>query len=388
MYPKNFCYEITRFPRSVFFYAPSFAQVSLRENPDPRQEIDQLIQKYQYSKALVLLDQLDDSLSVDVLQRKGSCYLQMGNYDDAIRQYETVLKVDSTDVKALYALGQLYARNKQFMDSYACYETLIANDELNSIYYKQYGIVAVQAHAPALAFANFLRAVELNPGDIEAYTVLGEMLLDVEEYRMADSLLSIALETNSSPQLVFLLAKAQMGEHKYKDAIKTTEQLMVAGDTIPGYARVLGISYFRLDEFEEALSWLKYMLENDYKADWVYFYAGICYQRMDNLDLAIVYLNKAVEEGISKNIGDYYLQLATCYEAAKDFKKAIKFYKVAYEYSKKDILLYHLAVNYDVYYKDKTQAIAYFRKYLDSDDTVKLAREYSRYKLNELEFYR
>jgi len=376
------------FPVLAFFCAPSFAQVSFTENPDPRQEIDQLIQKYQYSKALVLLDQLDDSLSVDVLQRKGSCYLQMGNYDDAIRQYETVLKVDSTDVKALYALGQLYARNKQFMDSYACYETLIANDELNSIYYKQYGIVAVQAHAPALAFANFLRAVELNPGDIEAYTVLGEMLLDVEEYRMADSLLSIALETNSSPQLVFLLAKAQMGEHKYNDAIKTTEQLMVAGDTIPGYARVLGISYFRLDEFEEALSWLKYMLENDYKADWVYFYAGICYQRMDNLDLAIVYLNKAVEEGISKNIGDYYLQLATCYEAAKDFKKAIKFYKVAYEYSKKDILLYHLAVNYDVYYKDKTQAIAYFRKYLDSDDTVKLAREYSRYKLNELEFYR
>jgi hypothetical protein len=71
-----------------------------------------------------------------------------------------------------------------------------------------------------------------------------------------------------------------------------------------------------------------------------------------------------------------------------NFKMAIKYYKAAYEESKSGILLYHLARNYEVYYKDKAQAIAYFKRYLESDDTIKLAREYSRSRLNELEFYR
>ena len=91
---------------------------------------------------------------------------------------------------------------------------------------------------------------------------------------------------------------------------------------------------------------------------------------------------------MSENITQYYVQLAASYENVGDFKSAIKYYKAAYETSKKDILLYHLGRNYDVYYKDKSTAIAYFKRYLDSDDTIKLAKEYTRSRLNELEFYR
>lgn len=83
-----------------------------------------------------------------------------------------------------------------------------------------------------------------------------------------------------------------------------------------------------------------------------------------------------------------YTQLATSYESLKDFKSAIKYYKAAYESSKSDILLYHLARNYDVYYKDKSQAITYYKRYLSSDDTIRIAREYTRLRLDELSVYR
>jgi tetratricopeptide (TPR) repeat protein len=129
---------------------------------------------------------------------------------------------------------------------------------------------------------------------------------------------------------------------------------------------------------------MEYLLGKQIKADWIYYFLGTAYQQVGDPLKAIEYLNLAVEEGISDNIGTYYTQLASAYEEARDFKNAIRNYKAAYETTKTDILLYHLARNYDVYYKDKTQAQIYYRKYLDSGDTIRLAQEYSRQRLNTL----
>jgi tetratricopeptide (TPR) repeat protein len=159
---------------------------------------------------------------------------------------------------------------------------------------------------------------------------------------------------------------------------------MAKGDTIPVYARLLGISYFQLDKHEEVIPWMKYLLKSKQQAEWVYYYMGVSYQQLNMPDTAISYLNKAIEKGISDNISTYYTQLAMSYENIKDFKSAIKYYKAAYESSKSNILLYHLARNYDVYYKDKAQAISYYKRYLSSDDTIKIAREYTRYRLDQL----
>jgi hypothetical protein len=96
-------------------------------------------------------------------------------------------------------------------------------------------------------------------------------------------------------------------------------------------------------------------------------------------------MSRAIESGISENIEVYYSQLARTYEEAKDYKNAIHYYQAAYEKSKTKILLYDLARNYDVYFKDKSTAIAYYKRYLASDDTIKLAREYAKRRLDMLE---
>jgi tetratricopeptide (TPR) repeat protein len=230
--------------------------------------------------------------------------------------------------------------------------------------------------------------VQLNPRDIEAYVLLGNALLEDELYEVADSILTQAAQTHRSPQLRLLLAKAQLGEEKYAAVIRTTEQLMTKGDTIPAYARLLGISYFQLDKFEKVIPCMRFLSRSGLKAEWIYYYMGVSFQQTGQPDSAVAYLNKAIEEGISGNISTYYTQLATSYESLKDFKSAIRYYKAAYESSKSDILLYHLARNYDVYYKDKTQAITYYKRYLSSDDTIRIAREYTRYRLDELSVYR
>jgi tetratricopeptide (TPR) repeat protein len=352
---------------------------------------DKLINNYQFAEALSMLIPAgagDSTVAIDVLQRKGYCLFRMGNYGAAIREFERIIEVDSTNRNALFQLGQLYGRNTQFEEAYACYQSLISRDSTNSFYYKQLAIVASQANDPLLSIGSFMKAVKYNPRDIEAYAMLGNALLDIDQFETADSILTQALTINRSPQLRLLLAKAQLGEEKWEAVVKTTEQLMTKGDTIPVYARLLGISYFQLDQFDKVMPFMQVLLKADMKADWIYYYMGVSFQQRHEPDSAIVYLNKAIEAGISENISNYYTQLASTYEEKKDFKSSIKYYKAAYESSRADILLYHLARNYDIYYKDKSQAIAYYKRYLSSDDTIKIAKEYTRYRLDELSVYR
>lgn len=352
------------------------------------EEIDGFIKSYQFHKALALLNELDDSLSTEVLRLKGICYHQLGNYHEAIATYERIVETDSMNAGALLALGQLYAKQKQYGGSFICYTKLIGMDSLNSYYYKQYGIVALQAHVGGVAFSNFSKAIELNPTDIESNALLAELLIEGDQPEMADHMLTNALALTSSPVLTLLLAKAQMGSKKYVEAIQTTNRIMANGDTLSAHARIMGISNYKLNNYNKTIYWMNFMLRNGVKAEWIYYYLGMSYQKLNEQDSAILYINKAIEEGISDDIDIYYTQLASSYEAANNFKMAIKYYKAAYEESKSGILLYHIARNYDVYYKDKAQAIEYFKRYLNSEDTVRLAREYSRVRVNELEFYR
>ena len=351
-------------------------------------EIDDLIETYQFKKALALMDGLDDSVSADLLQRKGTCYHHLGNYNEAIESYQKVMEIDSTNRKALLALAQIYARQKQYGGSVICYTKLIAMDSLNSYYYKQMGIVALQAAMGGVAFANLMKAIELNPSDIESNALLADLLIKGDQPEMAEQLLTKALALTTSSQLTLLLAKAQMENKKYTEAIETTKQLMASGDTLVDHARIMGISNYRLNNYSKTVLWMNFMLENDVQAEWIFDYLGMSYQHLNKQDSAILYLNKAIDEGISDNIGIYYTHLASSYEAAGNFKRAIKYYKVAYDESKSGILLYHIARNYDMYHKDKALAIEYFRRYLESEDTIKLARDYSRQRVNELEFYR
>jgi tetratricopeptide (TPR) repeat protein len=345
-----------------------------------------LINNYQFEKALAILTSALDSTDVRIPLQRGYCYYRLGNFKYAIQSYYKALQLDSVNRTALFQLGQLYSRNNRFSEAKMCYERLIRIDSTSSYYFKQYASLATTVSDVPLAIDLFHRTLTLNPNDLEAYSLLGNILLDTEQFSALDSLLSRGLSIDSlQSSLLLLKAKSQMGQQQYKRAVATVGKLMTKNDTIPSYARLLGISYFQLSEYKKVIQCMNFLLNADQKNDWIYYYLGVSYRELNDLPRSIENMNKAIEEGITDNIGAYYSQLAKAYEDKKDYKNAIHFYHAAYEKSKSKILLYHLARNYDVYYKDKSTAIAYYRQYLASSDTIRIAKEYSRHRLNALE---
>ena len=369
---------------SLLIYLSVSAQVDVLSKDEILRQADRTINNYQFEKALVMLDQSSDSLSADLLQRKGYCYSRLGNYQEAINAYEKIVSMDSTNTNAYNQLGQLYSRTGQFVSAAELYKNLIAADSTNSFYYKQYASLMSQTGDFVSSVAYYLKTIELNSRDVEAYTGLANLLLDSDQYDAADSILSQALTVIQHPQLKLLLAKAQLGEKKYQHVIDNINGMLLQSDTTVTMARLLGISYFQLSKYNEVVNCMNYLLSAGAEGDWIYYYMGASYDQLKKFDEAIFFIQKAIDVGISDNIDTYYTQLAISYENTNDFKKAIHYYKAAYETSKSDILLYHLARNYDHLYKDKSSALAFYKRYLNSDDTIKLTREYSQQRVEQL----
>jgi tetratricopeptide (TPR) repeat protein len=348
-------------------------------------EAEELVSKYQFQKALTVLEALPDTAGITVPLQSGYCYYRLGNFKLAIDRYNKALQLDSTNQVALMQLGQLYPRNGESDKAKRCYEKLIALDSTNSFYYKQFATFESSVNDMGVSLKLYSKSLALNPTDMESYASLGAILLELDDFIALDTLLKRGLARDSTQaSLLVLQAKSQMGQQQYRGAVKTLGKLLDKKDTIPAYARLLGISYFQLNEYPNVVKCMNFLLNSNLKSEWVYYYLGVSYRELNDLPRSIEYMDKAIEEGISDNLGIYYSQLARTFEEKKDYKNAIHYYKAAYEKSKSKIMLYHLARNYDVYYKDKTTAIAYYKQYLLSDDTIKIAREYSRHRLNRL----
>jgi tetratricopeptide (TPR) repeat protein len=184
--------------------------------------------------------------------------------------------------------------------------------------------------------------------------------------------------------LLLLSAKSAFEQQHYESAIVTINKLLEKSDTTALLARLLGVSYFHLHDYNKVITCMQFLLKNKYDFEWIYYYMGLSFRELGYVSASISWLKLAVEKSISENTTTYYSQLGQTYEQMGEHQEAIRAYRAAYNFSKEGILLYHLARNYDVYYKDKSMAVEYYKKYLESDDTIRLAREYARKRMQDM----
>ena len=345
---------------------------------------DSLMVNYKFENALSVLTK-GDSMNRDILLRIGQCNFRLGTSGPAIRPYERVLKMDSSNITALNHLGLLYAREGDFKKALSSFIQLIKLDPTNSYYCKQAGSMASRMEDMVTAKFWFRKALNYNPSDGEASLALGNILMELEEYQSVDSIvqLALAVDPQFKPMLV-LRAKSAFEQEHYESVVITLNNLLTKSDTTALYARMLGVSYFHLQEYTKLTSCMNFLLKNRYEQEWSYYYMGVASRELGDVPASINWFKQAAQKSISENTKIYYTELGQSYEQAGDYQGAIRAYRAAYTYSKDGILLYHLARNYDTYYKDKTLATEYYKKYLESDDTIRRTKEYARKRLQDM----
>ncbi len=349
------------------------------------QRAQELIASYQFDKALEELSTcyIKEPHNVDYLLKIAYCHSQSGRYPDAKMFYNEALKVDSLNTNALSSLGGIYEREYNYPKAKQYFELLIGIDSTNSYYFKRNGFLAIRLKDGIGAVQNFLKAHQLNGGDIEVIHQLASIYLAMGELDYAEEMLTKGLSTD--PRNIKLLQARARLHHKRKEhplVIETIEQTMAQGDTSEYYQMMLGVAYLHTDSLERSIYHLKDIIRREEDTEHTHHYLGLAYRTKGVLDTAIIHFEEAIEKGISEKMGDYYRGLASIYDQKGALKTAINHYEEGLNYSADAESLFHLARACDQYYKDKKIAMRYFQQYLSSNDGK--YREYAEQRLTQL----
>ncbi len=350
---------------------------------------DQLFSAYKFDEALQLyrLCLAEDTLNTTILKKIAVCYYRLGQYPRAEEAYLQLIEQNPEHISARNNLAAIYIKTENFEKAGRQYEKLIRLDYYNSYYHKKYADMCLKLAEIQRALTEYELALMYNPEDIEVITNLVRIYQGLKIYSQVDTLLNLGLSKDpDNPGLVHQKAMLAYKLGDYSEAISTLERyLAIAEDTSVLHAKLLGASYYHNNNYVMAIRMLNQALDGSTKPELIHYYLGLSYKDYGDSERSIYHLNKAIETGISDNISDYYKNLAIVYEDEGNRKNAIEAYKAAYESSREKILLYYLARNSDIYYRDKKIALNYYKQYLAEYDTANTElMEYSRDRISIL----
>ncbi len=338
----------------------------------------------QYEKALKIYRRFQDDKS---LKRQSECLLHLGQVQPAKKILTALLNKDSSDVYVLSKLAYVYRYEYRYRQALLLYDKLISLDSTNSIYYKQRALLYEKINRIDKTIENYKQAIVFNPFDILAYSELTKIYLRKKQYAQAEEVINEGLKAdNNNVELLLSLSKILYQQKNYPATIKTLSKITeIIPDTSLIMRKLLAFSYFNIGEYDTAAGLLEYIFAQDSGNESIAYCLGVSYRELGDEEKSIWYFQKAIENGISKNISKYYTHLAVEYEKNKQYAHAIKAYKAAYQTSKDKTLLYHLARNYDTYYKNKKTALMYYEIYLAQNDTENVDyQNYSKHRIREL----
>ncbi len=346
------------------------------------------METFDYQQAVELLQQIvkTDSVQTEALWLLGRCYAQLGQNAAARQAVGKLLMKEQEHKPARALLGQLYLKEANYAKAAACYDLLLKQDSTNAYFYRQRAFTADKAGDVNAALNYYRKAVALAPQDIESTVALAELLSKLEDNVQAAGLVQQGLSQDSSNiRLWQLQARLSYKVKDYEGVIRAMKYPLSAGDSSLYYLQLLGISHFHLSNFEEAIRWLGHLQLEGVETEVLFYYLGLSYRNAGDTGRGIEYLEKATKQSVSENLSHYYTQLAVTYEEKGDYSNAIRSFQLAHKASGDKTLLYHLARNYDMHYKDKQVALNYYQKYLSETDSANAKyQEYARYRASQL----
>ena len=237
------------------------------------------------------------------------------------------------------------------------------------------------------AILSLEKSNSINSSDVETLLSLAKIYEEINLYEKAYDYMYQAEKLDSSNlRLLKQMARVSYKNKDYELVLKRVKSyLAFAKDTSYYQLKLLGIAYFQTENFTKAVETLEKVIAEGYETEVVYYYLGLSYKNLNDFERSEACFEYAIDKGVSKNISNYYTNLAILYEEQGKYQKSIANYQISYKFSNNKELLYHLARNYDAYYKDKTTSLKYFERYLSMNDSDNLGfMNYSKYRISEL----
>jgi len=150
-------------------------------------------------------------------------------------------------------------------------------------------------------------AIELNPNDIEIKLILTELYLKINNLDGADLLNKQSLKMHpENSKFIVQAIKISYRLRDYKDVISKSDLFHSKAGNNLLVQKLKGIAQYHLKNYEECTALLSAVIYVEKDSEVLHYYLGLSYQEIGEKEEAVKNLQKAIELGITENIGNYY----------------------------------------------------------------------------------
>ena len=319
-----------------------------------------------------------DSNNIECLRILAIAANKSGDQATAKTYLHILEKKDSANTDVYVQLASIYDQQQQLPKAIKYYTILNKMLPDNPIYYRKNANLYKGYGDRLESFRLFGKANKLNPRDVLTLKGLAELAIGNEQMLMADSLITVALELDSMDiRMNYLLARSKYKQKQYYEVTEVFDRIRGQVDLSSYYNKMLGYSYLQIDSIDLAISKFQLSLVDENNPEKLHYYLATAYEKKGNMDGAMEHYEKAVKSSISPDLDLYHRNVGRLSLKQNKHKKAFEAYKDAYKYGEDPVLLYYLAAAADNYYKDKSIAIGYYKKYIKSNHNHTEYKDYA-----------
>jgi len=361
---------------STFFFFTSALKAQLVSS-----NADAEYQKGNYLKAISIAEQCydEDSTNITCIEIIANASNKLGDQAKAKEYYHILEDVDSSNVNTYIQLASIYEQQQRIPRAIKYYSLLNKMLPDNPIYFRKNAKLYKSINDNKEAFRLFAKANALNSRDILTLKGLAELCVANNQMAMADSLIQCGLDIDSENiSMYYILARSKYKQKQYDSVTVILEGLRGQIDLNSYYNKLLGYSYLQIDSIDLAIQKLSLALVDEEESEKLHYYLASAYEKKEEMTGALEHYEKAVKYGRSPDLDMYHRNTARLANKEKKYKKAIAHYRDAYKYGEDPLILYYLATICDSYYKDKSIAINYYKRYIKSGHSNSEYREYAK----------
>ena len=238
-----------------------------------------------------------DSTRIAYRENLASIYVGMFQQDLAIREYETIVRLDSTSVQGWFTLARLYQQRRP-LRALEIYEKLLADEPNNWDVLLQAAEVCGLLGQYDNAAGYYKHMLDNDPGNRPLQRQLAETYSKAGKIEQAITLLESMHEVDESDdQVTAILAEIYLDRGAYDKALPLYQSLLKGEKANPELKLRVGVAYVGqiqhdstfVDKAREIFEQLRTEMPDDFR---VYWYLGIIAANQKQDSLAATYFEK------------------------------------------------------------------------------------------------
>ena len=274
-----------------------------------------------------IVSELDSvSNDIEIIKYLGLCNINLGCVQDAIYNFETVVKEDEEDALSLYYLATLYMDTNELKVLLSAVDIFKKVIELREDYIDAYKMLCICY----IRLRKFSAIIELKDkmlsicnDDYGLYDLFSTAYFEMKMFDEAIEIQQTALEyTEAKDSAYFKIGVYYFNKNAVKTSIEYFEKAVAIDDNESTYLYHLGLAYYTSENFVEAEKNLKKAIElTDNNTIYMILYANAAL-KAQKYEGAIDVLEKLIKQNPNNDTHKY--NLACAYEGANQLEQASK----------------------------------------------------------------